>query len=59
MAESYDVIIIGTGAGGGTPADTLDVVETSLFPSIGAVHPALTVMANAIRAGEHLIGRLG
>ncbi len=28
------------------------------FPSIGAVNPALTAMANAIRVGEHLTGRL-
>jgi hypothetical protein len=27
--------------------------------SIGAVNPALTTMANAIRVGEHLIERLG
>ena len=26
--------------------------------SIGAVNPALTTMANAIRAGEHLLERL-
>jgi hypothetical protein len=31
---------------------------TSFFPSIGAVNPALTAMANAIRVGEHLTGRL-
>ncbi|MFE9785748.1 hypothetical protein ACFYO7_10245 [Nocardia salmonicida] len=34
-------------------------VDTSLFPSIGAVKPALTAMANAVRVGEHLIERLG
>jgi choline dehydrogenase-like flavoprotein len=28
------------------------------FPSIGAVNPALTVMANAIRVGEHLLDRM-
>jgi len=38
--------------------DNLYVVDTSVFPSIGAVNPALTAMANAIRVGEHLIDRL-
>jgi choline dehydrogenase-like flavoprotein len=37
--------------------DNLYVVDTSFFPSIGAVNPALTAMANAIRVGEHLLGR--
>jgi choline dehydrogenase-like flavoprotein len=103
----YDVVIIGTGAGGGTLArvlapsgkrvlllergdwlprepqnwstadvfvdnryispdtcranelDNLYVVDTSFFPSIGAVNPALTAATNAIRVGEHLLGRLG
>ena len=39
--------------------DNLYVTDTSFFPSIGAVNPALTTMANAIRVGEHLIERLG
>jgi choline dehydrogenase-like flavoprotein len=39
--------------------DNLYVVDTSFFPSIGAVNPALTAMANAIRVGEHLLERLG
>ena len=39
--------------------DNLYVVDTSFFPSIGAVNPALTAMANAIRVGEHLAARLG
>jgi choline dehydrogenase-like flavoprotein len=39
--------------------DNLYVVDTSFFPSIGAVNPALTAMANAIRVGEHLTDRLG
>ncbi len=39
--------------------DNLYVVDTSFFPSIGAVNPALTAMANAIRVGEHLVERLG
>jgi len=38
--------------------DNLSVVDTSFFPSIGAVNPALTAMANAIRVGEHLLDRL-
>ena len=39
--------------------DNLYVVDTSFFPSIGAVNPALTAMANAIRVGDHLKTRLG
>jgi choline dehydrogenase-like flavoprotein len=39
--------------------DNLYVVDTSFFPSIGAVNPALTVMANALRVGDHLLERLG
>jgi len=39
--------------------DNLYVTDSSFFPSIGAVNPALTVMANAIRVGEHLLERLG
>jgi choline dehydrogenase-like flavoprotein len=38
--------------------DNLYVVDTSIFPSIGAVNPALTAMANAIRVGEHLLSRM-
>jgi len=122
MTERYDVIIIGSGAGGGTLAHALagsgksilllergdflsremdnwdprpvfvdgkyiskdtwfddtgkpfqpqvhyfvggatkmyGVVDTSFFPSIGAVNPALTAMANALRVGEHVRERLG
>ncbi len=82
---SYDVIVIGSGAGGGTLVHELapsglrilllerggwltrepqnwlagDVfVDTSFFPSIGAVNPALTAMANGIRVGDHLLARL-
>lgn len=111
MAENYDVIIIGSGAGGGTLAHTLApsgkrilllergdflprelenwdpgavsvdgryispdswfdadgqahevnnlyVGVTSFFPSIGAVNPALTAMASAIRVGDHLLSRM-
>jgi choline dehydrogenase-like flavoprotein len=39
--------------------DNLYVVDTSFFPSISAVNPALTAMANAIRVGEHLVERVG
>jgi choline dehydrogenase-like flavoprotein len=39
--------------------DNLYVVDASFFPSIGAVNPALTVMANALRVGDHLLARLG
>jgi choline dehydrogenase-like flavoprotein len=39
--------------------DNLYVTDTSFFPSIGAVNPALTAMANAIRVGEHLQERMG
>ena len=39
--------------------DNLYVVDTSFFPSSGAVNPALTAMANALRVGDHLIDRLG
>jgi choline dehydrogenase-like flavoprotein len=37
---------------------TTYVVDTSFFPSIGAVNPALTAMANAIRVGDHLLSRM-
>ena len=39
--------------------DNLYVVDTSFFPSISAVNPALTAMANAVRVGDHLLQRLG
>ena len=39
--------------------DNLYVVDTSCFPSIGAVNPALTAMANALRVGDHMLERLG
>jgi choline dehydrogenase-like flavoprotein len=38
--------------------DNLYVVDTSFFPSIGAVNPALTAIANALRVGDHLIARI-
>ncbi len=39
--------------------DNLYVADTSFFPSIGAVNPALTAIANGIRVGEHIAERLG
>jgi choline dehydrogenase-like flavoprotein len=39
--------------------DNLYVVDGSFFPSSAAVNPALTIMANALRVGEHLKQRLG
>ncbi len=39
--------------------DNLYVVDGSIFPSSGAVNPALTIMANALRVGDHLRERLG
>jgi len=39
--------------------DNLYVVDGSFFPSSGAVNPALTIAANALRVGDHLIERLG
>jgi len=38
--------------------DNLYVVDTSFFPSIGAVNPALTAIANALRVGDHLRSRM-
>ncbi|HET9488155.1 MAG TPA: GMC family oxidoreductase [Methylomirabilota bacterium] len=37
----------------------LYVVDASFFPSSAAVNPALTIMANALRVGDHLTERLG
>jgi choline dehydrogenase-like flavoprotein len=38
--------------------DNLYVADTSVFLSIGAVNPALTAMANALRVGDRLLERL-
>ena len=38
--------------------ENLYVVDASFFCSSGAVNPALTVMANALRVGDHLLERL-
>jgi choline dehydrogenase-like flavoprotein len=39
--------------------DNLYVVDGSFFPSSAAVNPALTIIANALRVGDHLLERLG
>ena len=39
--------------------DNLYVVDSSFFVSIGAVNPTLTIIANALKVGEHLRERLG
>jgi choline dehydrogenase-like flavoprotein len=38
--------------------ENLYVVDGAFFPSCGAVNPSLTIIANAIRVGEHLIDRM-
>lgn len=38
--------------------DNLYVTDASFFPSIGAVNPTLTIIANALRVGDHIAGRL-
>ncbi|MFT3908161.1 MAG: GMC family oxidoreductase [Ferruginibacter sp.] len=35
--------------------DNLYVVDASFFPSCGAFNPALTIAANALRVGEHIL----
>ena len=37
--------------------DNLYIVDASIFPSSGAVNPALTIMANALRVGDHILQR--
>ncbi len=39
--------------------DNLYVVDGSFFASNTGVNPALTIMANALRVGDHLVDRLG
>jgi choline dehydrogenase-like flavoprotein len=39
--------------------NNLYVVDASFFPSSSAVNPSLTIMANALRVGDHLLARLG
>jgi choline dehydrogenase-like flavoprotein len=38
--------------------DNLYVTDASFFPSIGAVNPTLTIIANALRVAEHIRQRL-
>ncbi|MCX6986945.1 MAG: GMC family oxidoreductase [Chlamydiae bacterium] len=38
--------------------DNLYVVDGSFFPSSSAVNPSLTIIANALRVGDHLLQRL-
>ena len=39
--------------------DNLYVVDSSFFASSSSLGPALTVIANALRVGDHLLQRLG
>jgi choline dehydrogenase-like flavoprotein len=39
--------------------DNLYVVDGGFFVSSGAVNPTLTIIANALRVGDHLLERLG
>ncbi len=38
--------------------DNLYVTDASFFPSIGAVNPTLTIIANALRVADHIKQRL-
>ena len=38
--------------------DNLYVTDGSFFPSIGAVNPTLTIIANSLRVADHIKGRL-
>lgn len=38
--------------------DNLYAVDASFFPSCGAVNPSLTIIANALRVGDHLAERM-
>jgi len=39
--------------------DNLYVVDGGFMPSIGAVNPTLTIIANALRVGDHIAERIG
>jgi choline dehydrogenase-like flavoprotein len=39
--------------------DNLYVTDASFFPSIGAVNPTLTIIANSLRVGDTIAARLG
>jgi choline dehydrogenase-like flavoprotein len=62
--EVYHGDIVVLAAGAANTAKILlrsasEACDTSFFPSIGAVNPALTAIANAIRVGERIADRLG
>jgi choline dehydrogenase-like flavoprotein len=38
--------------------DNLYVTDAGFFPSIGAVNPTLTIIANALRVADHIISRI-
>ena len=38
--------------------DNLYVADASFFPSIGAVNPTLTIIANALRVADHVTARV-
>jgi choline dehydrogenase-like flavoprotein len=38
--------------------DNLYIVDGSFFPSSTALNPSLTIIANALRVGEHLLERM-
>jgi choline dehydrogenase-like flavoprotein len=39
--------------------DNLYMTDASFFPSIGAVNPTLTIVANALRVADRIAERLG
>jgi choline dehydrogenase-like flavoprotein len=39
--------------------DNLHIVDTGFFPSSSAVNSSRTVIASAMRVGDHLMQRLG
>jgi choline dehydrogenase-like flavoprotein len=39
--------------------DNLYIADASFFPSIGAVNPTLTIIANALRVADRISERLG
>ncbi|MEO0647568.1 MAG: GMC oxidoreductase, partial [Cyanobacteria bacterium J06650_10] len=39
--------------------DNLYVVDGSFFPANAGVNPTLTIIANALRVGDHLQARMG
>lgn len=39
--------------------ENLYVTDASFLPSVGAVNPSLTVIANSLRVADHLLARMG